>query len=138
MAAKPGKNTKTTKKRKKNAYVRDGNPALQKVVEGLERLVKAAVPGAKITVNSWGIPTFEAEDPFCFYMVGKSHVTFGFHYGSSLEDPEGLLEGSGKNLRHAKLRGVEDLEQQGLKDLVVAAARLEGKPRRKGGKRASA
>ena len=118
--------------------MRDDNPALQKVVRGLRNLVKASVPRAKISTNSWGIPTFEAKDPFCFYMVGKNHVTFGFHYGTSLEDPEGLLEGSGKNLRHVKLRSVEDLEKKGLKELVLAAAQLQGKPRMRGmiGKRA--
>jgi hypothetical protein len=128
MAAKAGKKRKA----KKNVYVRDDNPALQKVVQGVRNLVKAAVPGTKITVNSWGIPTFETKDPFCFYMVGKNHVTFGFHYGTSLDDPEGLLEGTGKNLRHVKLRTVEDLEKKGLKELVLNAARLEGKPRMKG------
>jgi len=85
-----------------------------------------------MTVNSWGIPTFESKDPFCFYIVGKNHVTLGFHYGTSLDDPESLLEGSGKNLRHVKLRAAEDLEKKGLKELVLAAARLEGKPRMKG------
>lgn len=135
MAVKIRKGTKA----KKNAYVREGNPALQKVAGGLRRLVKAVVPGTKITVNSWGIPTFEAKDPFCFYMVGKNHVTFGFHHGTSLADPESLLEGSGKNLRHVKLRAVEDLEKKGLKELVLAAARLERKPPMKGmsGKRKS-
>lgn len=112
--------------------MREDNPALQKVVRGLRSLVKAAVPGTKVTVNSWGIPTFESKDPFCFYMVGKNHVTFGFHYGTSLADPEGLLEGTGKNIRHVKLRAVEDLEQKGLKKLVLAAARLKGKPVMKG------
>jgi hypothetical protein len=132
MAAKSGKSTKATKKRKKNAYVRDDNPALQKVVRGLRSLVKASVPGTKMTVNSWGIPTFESNDPFCFYTVGKKHVTFGFHYGTSLDDPESLLVGSGKNFRHVKLRAAEDLEKKGLKELVLSAARLEGKPRIKG------
>jgi hypothetical protein len=124
--------TRKSKKPKKNAYVRDDNPALQKVVRGLRSLLKVAVPGAKISVNSWGIPTFEAKDPFCFYMVGKHHVTFGFHYGTSLDDPETLLEGTGKNLRHVKLRTAGDLEKKGLKDLILAAARLEGKPPMKG------
>ncbi len=128
MAAKSGKD----KKAKNNSYVRDDNLALQKVVRGLRSLVKAAEPGATITVNSWGIPTFEAKDPFCFYMVGKNHVTFGFHYGTSLNDPEGLLKGTGKNIRHVKLRTVQDLEQKGLKNLVLSAARLEGKPPMKG------
>jgi hypothetical protein len=129
MAIKTGKREKP---KKKSPYVKDDNPALQKLVRALRSFVKAAVPGTKITVNSWGIPTFEAKDPFCFYMVGKNHVTFGFHYGTSLDDPESLLEGTGKNLRHVKLRTLEDLEKKGLKELVLAATRLEGKPRMKG------
>src|SRR5579863_5938132 len=123
MAAKARKNNKA----KKSPYVKDDNPALQKVVRGVRRLVKAAVPGTRITVNSWGIPTFEAKNPFCFYMVGKNHVTFGFHYGTSLDDPERLLEGTGKNLRHVKLRISEELERKGLRELVLAAAKMEGK-----------
>lgn len=129
MAPKTGKSKMA---KKKSPYVKDDNPALQKVVRGLRSFVKAAVPGTKIKVNSWRIPTFEANDPFCFYMVGKNHVTFGFHYGTSLDDPERLLEGTGKNLRHVKLRTLEDLGKKGLKELVLAAARLEGKPRMKG------
>lgn len=124
---------KTAKKKvKKSAYVRDDNPALQKVVAGLRRLVKSSVPGTRITVNSWGIPTFEAKDPFCFYMVGKNHVTFGFHYGTSLDDPGKLLEGTGTNSRHVKLRTIEDLGRPELKGLVQAASRLTGKPVMKG------
>jgi hypothetical protein len=128
------------KKAKKSVYVRDDNPELRKVVRGLRSFVKETVPGTKETVNSWGIPTFEAKDPFCFYMVGRNHVTFGFHYGTSLEDPEGLLEGTGKNIRHVKLRTVEDLKRKGLKGLIWAAFRLKGKAPMRGmsGKRRSA
>jgi hypothetical protein len=116
------------KKGKKSSHARDDNPELRQVVRGLRRFVKTIVPGVKETKNSWGIPTFVAPDPFCFYMVGKNHVTFGFHYGTSLDDPQGLLEGTGKNLRHVKLRKTEGLEQKGLRNLVRAAARLKGKP----------
>jgi hypothetical protein len=128
------------KKAKKNPYVRDDNPELHKVVRGLRSFVKGTVPGVRETVNAWGIPIFEAKYPFCFYMVGKNHVTFGFHYGTSLKDPEGLLEGTGKNIRHVKLRTVEDLERKGLKGLVLAAFRLKGKTPMRGmsGKRGSA
>ncbi len=120
------------KAQKKNPYVHDENAALRQIVRALRSFVKRTIPGMKETVNAWGIPTFEARDPFCFYMVGKNHVTFGFHFGTSLEDPEGLLEGTGKNIRHVKLRAVEDLEQKGLKKLVQAAARLKGKAPMKG------
>ncbi|HLZ51752.1 MAG TPA: DUF1801 domain-containing protein [Candidatus Acidoferrum sp.] len=126
MSARPGKI------KKDSPYIKRDNPALQKVARGLRSLVKASVPGTKTTVNSWGIPTFETDDPYCFYMIGKNHVTFGFHYGTSLHDPERLLEGTGKNIRHVKLRTPQDLTQKGLKQLVIAAAQLKGKPRMRG------
>ena len=126
MSARPGKS------KKESSSVKRDIPALQKLARGLRSLVKASVPGTKTTVNSWGIPTFETDVPFCFYMIGKKHVTFGFHYGTSLHDPERLLEGTGKNIRHVKLRTPQDLEQKGLKELVIAAARLKGKPLMRG------
>ena len=112
---------------KKRADVRDGSPELRNVVRGLRSFVKKCVPGTNETVNAWGIPTFGRKDPFCFFMVGKYHVTLGFHSGTSLNDPEGLLEGTGRNIRHVKLRTLDDMERKGLKNLVQAAARLEGK-----------
>jgi hypothetical protein len=112
---------------KKSPYVKDENPELRPVIEGLRSLVKKTVPGTRETVNSWGIPTFEKADPFCFFMVGKKHVTFGFHNGTSLKDPEELLEGTGKNIRHVKLRMMEDLEQKGLRKLIKEAATVKGK-----------
>ena len=115
------------KKKSKSPYAQDENPELRKVVRGLKRLVKEIVPSVKETVNAWGVPTFEAQGPFCLYMLGKNHVTFGFHFATSLQDPEGLLQGTGKNIRHVKLRKVEDLDQPGLRELIQAAVRLEGK-----------
>jgi hypothetical protein len=65
-------------------------------------------------------------------MAGKNHVTFGFHFATSLPDSEGLLEGTGKNIRHVKLRTMADLKQKGLPELVRAAARLKGMAPMKG------
>jgi hypothetical protein len=41
---------------------------------------------------------------FGYVNVFTSHVNVGFYQGSSLKDPAGLLEGSGKFMRHVKLR----------------------------------
>jgi hypothetical protein len=48
-------------------------------------------------------------------------VTFGFLCGTSLPDPAGLLEGTGKNLRHVKLRTAEDVSTPALRKLIEAA-----------------
>jgi hypothetical protein len=105
-------------------YVEKKGPKLIAVAEGLRRLVKKSVSGSMESVNPWRIPTFESNGPMCFFMVGKNHVTFGFLRGTSLPDPEKLLEGTGKNLLHVKLRTVEDLKRPALKKLIVAAAKM--------------
>jgi hypothetical protein len=107
-----------------DAYVRAKNPKLQPVAAGLRALVKKAAPALKEGVNPWGLPIFDAGGPFGYFMIGKSHVTFGLYEGTSLEDPEKLLEGTGKNLRHVKLRRMEDLNRPGFRKLVNSAIRL--------------
>ena len=113
-------------KKAKRMYVKDENPALRAVIAELKKMVKELVPGTKETANAWGVPTFVAQNPFAFYMVGKKHVTFGFPFATALPDPEGLLEGTGKNMRHVKLRSSEDLDKKGLRERIVAASRFKG------------
>jgi hypothetical protein len=42
--------------------------------------------------------------PFGYVNVFTSHVSVGFFHGASLPDPARLLQGSGKYMRHVKLR----------------------------------
>jgi hypothetical protein len=104
--------------------VRATDPKLQEIVQGLREMIRDVVPEVAETVNPWGIPTFELNGPMCYFMVAAKHITFGFPRGTSLSDPQGLLEGTGKEMRHVKLRNVEDLRKDGLRELVEEAARL--------------
>jgi hypothetical protein len=61
-----------------------------------------------------------------FLMPHKDRVNLGFNHGTSLPDPKGLLEGTGKNLRHVKLgdeEAVSDLALRGLLKAELLAAR---------------
>src|SRR5437660_10714429 len=90
-----------------DAYVQRCNPGLKDVVSAVRRLVKQAVPAAAEAINPWGIPVFELNGTLCFLMVSKQHASFGFAQGTSLSDPAKLLEGTGKNIRHVKLKILE-------------------------------
>jgi hypothetical protein len=59
--------------------------------------------------------------PFAYVNAFKSHANVGFFYGAMLADPAGLLEGTGKRMRHVKLRPGKDLNDEALRDLIVAA-----------------
>jgi hypothetical protein len=94
------------------------------VAKAVRALVKKAVKGVEEYVNPWKIPSFDSNGPLCCFMVGKEHVTFAFMRGAALPDPEKLLEGTGKGVRHVKLRRVADVKNPGVKKLIAEAAKL--------------
>jgi len=54
------------------------------------------------------------------------HSTIFFYRGRELEDPDGLLQGSGRDSRFVTLRSAADAERAEVKKLVRAAFRLGG------------
>jgi hypothetical protein len=69
-----------------------------------------------------GCPVACVEDaPFGYVNSFKSHVNVGFFHGAVLEDPAGLLEGSGKRMRHVKLNPSREIDAAALGDLIDAA-----------------
>ena len=97
------------------------------VAKAVRTLVKKAITGVEEYVNPWKIPSFDSNGPLCCFMVGKEHVTFAFMRGAALPDPEKLLEGTGKGVRHVKLRSVADVKKPGVKKLIAEAAKLNKK-----------
>ncbi|MET0281530.1 MAG: DUF1801 domain-containing protein [Steroidobacteraceae bacterium] len=58
---------------------------------------------------------------FCYVNVFTSHASVGFFFGASLDDPAGLLEGSGKRMRHVKLRRGANVDSMSLSRLIEDA-----------------
>ena len=59
--------------------------------------------------------------PFGYVGVFTSHVNVGFFHGASLPDPAGLLRGSGRHMRHARLEPGVAFDESGLEALITAA-----------------
>jgi hypothetical protein len=58
---------------------------------------------------------------FAYVNAFKAHVNVGFFRGAELADPEGLLEGTGKFMRHVKLRPGRDVDGRALMKLIESA-----------------
>jgi len=68
------------------------------------------------------IPLPEAlSQHYAYIGVQKSHVNLGFYHGASLNDPAGLLEGTGKKLRHVKVRNMTEAKNPAIKKLILDA-----------------
>jgi hypothetical protein len=55
---------------------------------------------------------------FGYVNTFTSHVNVGFFNGAALEDPSGLLEGTGKRMRHVKLRPSIEVDFASLAALI--------------------
>ena len=67
---------------------------------------------------------------FAYTSVHATHVNVGFYRGAELPDPAGLLQGTGKRMRHVRLPAGEEIDEAALEALIAAAyadmkARLE-------------
>ncbi|MCG8462448.1 MAG: DUF1801 domain-containing protein [Holophagales bacterium] len=58
---------------------------------------------------------------FAYVDAFTAHVNVGFFRGAELADPGGLLEGTGKFMRHVKLGPERDIDVRALKELIVTA-----------------
>ena len=58
---------------------------------------------------------------FGYVNAFTSHVNVGFFRGAELADANGLLEGTGKFMRHVKLRPESDIDVRALTTLIETA-----------------
>jgi hypothetical protein len=62
----------------------------------------------------------------CYIGVQQKWVNLGFWKGTSLRNDHGLLEGTGKGMRHIKVRNMSDVMHPGLRDYIREAAERAG------------
>jgi len=78
--------------------------------------------------------TERPSDAFVFTTTHANWVNLGFNFGSLLPDPDGLLRGEGKLIRHVRIAQVADLDAPGVRKLVKSAIARAERPDGKGGK----
>jgi len=59
--------------------------------------------------------------PFAYVNAFTSHVNVGFFHGASLPDPSRLLQGTGRFMRHVKLKPGTHIDTASLNKLIEAA-----------------
>ncbi len=95
------------------------------VARALRDLILDAGPGLQEKVM-YGVPWYRGKGYVCAIASHSDHTNLEFYRGASLRDPAGLLEGTGKSMRHVKIRRVDDVRHPRLKALVREAIDLDG------------
>ena len=63
----------------------------------------------------WGVPYY---GNLYYFVALKTHVNLGFSIAKLSNDEIKLLEGTGKTMRHIKLKNVEDIDETKITQLL--------------------
>ncbi len=63
-------------------------------------------------------------DGICHIAVYTQHVNLGFNQGASLGDPQGVLKGAGKLIRHLTIKTQDDLARPEVRSFLKRALKL--------------
>ena len=82
---------------------------IQEITNNLRELVFKSSPDI-IEEVKWSKPSYAQNGLVCYLATAKKHVNLGFYRGSDLSDKEGVLQGTGKQMRHIQVKKVEDIK----------------------------
>lgn len=94
-------------------------PAEQaRILTRVRELIVTTIPDVSESIK-WNRPCYGTKGSLlCYIHAFKNHSTLGFEYGAALDDPKGILEGTGKNMRHIKFQSFEDIEDASIIHLL--------------------
>jgi hypothetical protein len=72
-------------------------------------------------IASFGVGPRKMTEHYAYIGIQGAHVNLGFYHGTSLKDPTGLLEGTGKRLRHVKIHDAGEIKNVALAALLREA-----------------
>lgn len=100
---------------------------LIKLYEGLRRFIIDLCPDANEllyhthALTSLYSVTDKMLDGFCMIPIYTNHLNLGFNKGTLLPDSKGLLQGTGKLIRHIPITHTNDYNNSAVKELVKAS-----------------
>jgi hypothetical protein len=109
---------------KVDALLEDLDPKLAPIAKSLRALVRREAPGLQESVK-WGSPFWIGRSNCICLMLFNDHVNLGFLQGATLAKSFPILEGTGKGIRHVKIRSKNDVKNPVLVQLVHGALRLD-------------
>ena len=97
---------------------------IREIIEVLRSIAMANMPGTSEFVYHNALNYKLSETPctwICYISAQRNYVRLGFYFGANLSDPKELLEGTGKRMRHIKVRTVVEAGTDELAELIRQA-----------------
>ncbi len=107
-------------------HVSDLTLALREIVlEEAPSAIESIVEGYAVAIG-FSFTGKPLKDGFCHIVTYASHVNLGFNRGALLPDPNGILIGKGKSIRHITISNHGELENPVVRRYLQAAIEQVG------------
>ena len=92
----------------------------KEIVKALREIILSVDPSLNESLK-WKQPVYSKEGNICYIFPAGNHVNLGFYNGTELKDPKKMLQGTGKTMRHIKIKSLEDIDKEYFWELVSDA-----------------
>ncbi|HEU5139689.1 MAG TPA: DUF1801 domain-containing protein [Bacillales bacterium] len=101
------------------------NDEIQNIVAALRNIILESSQEL-IEEFKWSMPNYSYNGLVCYLQAAKKHVNLGFFNGIELQnkDPEELLQGTAKRMRHIKIMKTEEIQPEAFTSLIQEAVAL--------------
>lgn len=96
---------------------------IQEIAMSLRNLIFETSPELTEEIK-WSKPSYSQQGLVCYLAPAKNHVNLGFYQGAELNDTEGVLQGTGKQMRHIQVKKTEDIRKDVYSSLIQEAIEL--------------
>ena len=100
-----------TIKKTVDSYMTELAPEKREIAETLRKIILTADPELQESVK-WGNPVYEKKGRVCYIADMGAYMNLGLFKGAHLADPTGRIEGTGKDMRHVKVKGLDDVQEE--------------------------
>jgi hypothetical protein len=119
-----------------DSVLKGSPPGIRALAIALRKRILGLHPGAFETprngerCTTYGVGPRKKTQAYAHIMPLRDCVNLGLYHGAVLSDPKGLLSGTGKGSRHAKMRSLGDVSSPATAALIRAA--IAGRRRSQG------
>ena len=109
-----------------DSWIFEHDPAIRQICVALRDAIMSADPEIRESIK-WSNPVYEKNGKLFYISANDSYAMLGFFTGARLADAYGRIEGTGKSMRHIKVRALEDIDFEQLESWVREALELDRK-----------
>ena len=96
---------------------------LRTILEQLRAIILETLPNVEESIK-WNIPFYTYHGMLCYLNPQKDHIALGFAKGAQLSNAQGILSGTGSQVRHIRIGDIHDIPTEGIIEVLMEAAML--------------